>query len=1036
MKKNFFLNHPVFSIVISIVIFIIGGIGLTLLPVDQYPQIVPPVVRISASYPGADAQTVTQAVATPIEQELNGTPGMIYMSSSSSNSGGFTARVTFDIDTDPELAAVDIQNRIKIAESRLPAEVVRNGISVSKETASRLMTITVQSNDPKFDEVYLSNYTTLNVVDPIRRIPGVGGVSNVGSRYYAMQIWVAPDKLADLGLTVQDIQKALKDQNRESAAGALGQAPATDVDVTMPIIARGRLSSVSEFEDIVLRATHDGSLIRLKDVARVSLEASSYSTESGINGGNAAVININMLPGANAMDVAKAVKKEMENIAKNFPEGISYDIPFDMTTYISEAIHHVYKTFFEALALVILVVFLSLQNWRSTLIPIIAVPISLVGTFGVMLMFGFSLNMLTLLGLILAIGIVVDDAIVVVENVDRLMKTEHLSAYEATAKAMSNLSGALIAMSLVLCAVFIPVSFLPGITGQLYRQFTITIAVSVIISTIVALTLSPVMCAKLLKPGRRNKKARIFRLIDIRLNKGNRKYGQLISKALNHPKRMYTSFGLALVFIYLMNSMMPQSFMSQEDQGYFTVELELPEGSTIERSREVTERAMDFLLKDPDVEYVLNVTGSSPRVGTNPAHSQLTVILVPWEKRKTEDINEIRSRIQNELSTYPESKAYVFTPAIIPGLGSSGGFEMVLEARGDATYTDLQNAVDTLRYYAAQSAVISDISSSMQADIPQLYFNVDRDRAKMQGIPVSDIFSTMKAFTGSIYVNDFNMFNRIYRVYIQADAPYRSRRENLNLFFVRGTDNVMVPISSLGTTHYTTGPGTIGRFNMFNSAIITGEAANGYSTGEAMNALEEIVREKLPENIGVEWSGLSYQQKHESGNTGIVLGLALIFVFLFLAAQYESWSVPLAVILSLPIAGVGAYMGIWLCGLENNIYFQIGLVMLIGLVAKNAILIVEFAKEEVDKGTDAVHAALTAAHLRFRPIVMTSLAFMLGLLPLLFASGPGSAARRDIGTGVFFGMLVAITVGIVFVPFFFVAINKLTKHRAHKSPKK
>lgn len=1036
MKKNFFLNHPVFSIVISIVIFIIGGIGLILLPVDQYPQIVPPVVRISASYPGADAQTVTQAVATPIEQELNGTPGMIYMSSSSSNSGGFTARVTFDIDTDPELAAVDIQNRIKIAESRLPAEVVRNGISVSKETASRLMTITVQSNDPKFDEVYLSNYTTLNVVDPIRRIPGVGGVSNVGSRYYAMQIWVAPDKLADLGLTVQDIQNALKDQNRESAAGALGQAPATDVDVTMPIIARGRLSSVSEFEDIVLRATHDGSLIRLKDVARVSLEASSYSTESGINGGNAAVININMLPGANAMDVAKAVKKEMENIAKNFPEGISYDIPFDMTTYISEAIHHVYKTFFEALALVILVVFLSLQNWRSTLIPIIAVPISLVGTFGVMLMFGFSLNMLTLLGLILAIGIVVDDAIVVVENVDRLMKTEHLSAYEATAKAMSNLSGALIAMSLVLCAVFIPVSFLPGITGQLYRQFTITIAVSVIISTIVALTLSPVMCAKLLKPGRRNKKARIFRLIDIRLNKGNRKYGQLISKALNHPKRMYTSFGLALVFIYLMNSMMPQSFMSQEDQGYFTVELELPEGSTIERSREVTERAMDFLLKDPDVEYVLNVTGSSPRVGTNPAHSQLTVILVPWEKRKTEDINEIRARIQNELSTYPESKAYVFTPAIIPGLGSSGGFEMVLEARGDATYTDLQNAVDTLRYYAAQSAVISDISSSMQADIPQLYFNVDRDRAKMQGIPVSDIFSTMKAFTGSIYVNDFNMFNRIYRVYIQADAPYRSRRENLNLFFVRGTDNVMVPISSLGTTHYTTGPGTIGRFNMFNSAIITGEAANGYSTGEAMNALEEIVREKLPENIGVEWSGLSYQQKHESGNTGIVLGLALIFVFLFLAAQYESWSVPLAVILSLPIAGVGAYMGIWLCGLENNIYFQIGLVMLIGLVAKNAILIVEFAKEEVDKGTDAVHAALTAAHLRFRPIVMTSLAFMLGLLPLLFASGPGSAARRDIGTGVFFGMLVAITVGIVFVPFFFVAINKLTKHRAHKSPKK
>ena len=1026
MKRNFFLEHPVFSIVISIVIFIVGVIGLTLLPVDQYPQIVPPVVKITASYPGADAQTVTQAVATPIEQELNGTPGMIYMSSSSSNSGGFTALVTFDIDTDPELAAVDIQNRVKKAEARLPAEVVQNGISVSKETASRLMTITIQSDDPKFDEIYLSNYTTLNILDPLRRIPGVGSISNVGGRYYAMQIWVAPDKLADLGLTVKDIQDALKDQNRESAAGALGQAPATDIDITMPIIARGRLSSVAEFEDIVIRAGANGSLIRLKDVARVSLEASSYSTESGINGGNAAVLNINMLPGSNAMEVAEAVKKEMETISKNFPEGISYDIPFDMTTYISESIHHVYRTFFEALVLVILVVFLSLQNWRSTLIPVIAVPISLVGTFGVMLIFGFSLNMLTLLGLILAIGIVVDDAIVVVENVDRIMNTEHVSPYEATARAMSNLGSALIAMSLVLCAVFVPVSFLPGITGQLYRQFTITIAVSVIISTIVALTLSPVMCAKILKPASGRKKARVFRLINMWLGRGNRFYGRSIQRAISHPRRMYAAFGLALVFIWLMNSLMPRSFMSQEDQGYFTVELELPEGATIERSREVTERAMAYLTEDPDVEYVLNVTGSSPRVGTNPAHAQLTVILKPWNERETQDINEIRDRVRAHLATYPESNVYIFTPSIIPGLGTSGGFEMVLEARGDATYTDLQQAVDTLKKYAASAPAVAGLSTSMQADIPQLYFDVDRDRAKMQGIPVSDIFSTMKAFTGSIYVNDFNMFNRIYRVYIQAEAPYRSSRDNLNLFFVRGAGNTMIPISALGTSRYTTGPGTISRFNMFNAATVSGEAAHGYSTGQAMDQLEEIVRTRLPENIGVEWSGLSYQQKHETGNTAMVLGLAFLFVFLFLAAQYESWTVPLAVILSLPVAGVGAYLGIWLCGLENNIYFQIGLVMLVGLVAKNAILIVEFAKEEVDKGVDAVHAALTAARLRFRPIVMTSLAFMLGLIPLLIASGPGSAARRDIGTGVFFGMLVAITVGIIFVPFFFVMIEKLT----------
>ena len=1036
MKKNFFLDHPVFSIVISIVIVLLGAIGLVMLPVDQYPRIVPPVVKVAASYPGADAMTVTQAVATPIEQELNGTPGMIYMSSSSSNSGGFSALVTFDVDVDPELAAVDIQNRVKKAESRLPAEVVQNGISVEKETANKLMTIALMSSDPKYDEIYLSNYATLNVLDLLRRVPGVGSIRNVGSRYYAMQIFVQPDKLADLGLTIQDIQAALKDQNRESAAGVLGQAPMTGLDLTVPIIARGRLSSVTEFEDIVVRANANGSIIRLRDVARVSLEASSYSTESGINGGNAAILEINMLPGENAIDVATQVKKTMEEISESFPEGLSYEIPFDMTTYISESIHHVYRTFFEALLLVILVVFLSLQSWRATLIPVIAVPISLIGTFGVMLVFDFSLNMLTLLGLILAIGIVVDDAIVVVENVDRIMEKEHLDAPEATRRAMDGLGSALIAMSLVLCAVFVPVSFLPGITGQLFRQFTITIAVSVIISTIVALTLSPVMCAKLLKPASHTRrKPKFFRMINYSLLRGNRVYSRMIRAALRRPRRMWAAFGIALVIIYTANALIPTSFMSPEDQGYFTVELELPEGATIERTRAVTERAIAFLQADKDVEYVQNVTGSSPRTGTNQAHATLTVILKPAGERGNNSLRELRERVAEELAVYPEAQVYFFTPAIIPGLGTSGGFEMVLEARGDATYDDLARAVDTLRYYAAESPEFAGLSTSMQSDIPQLFFDVDRDKAKLRGIPMSDIFSTMKAFTGSVYVNDFNMFNRIYRVYIQAEAPYRANRDNLNLFFVRGADKAMVPVTSLGTTHYTAGPGTVSRFNMFNSATISGEAARGYSTGQAMDRLEEIVGEHLPENIGVDWAGLSYQQKHNGGNTGLVLALAFLFVFLFLAAQYESWAVPLAVILSLPVAGVGAYLGIALCGLENNIYFQIGLVMLVGLVAKNAILIVEFAKEEADKGVDATHAALTAARLRFRPLVMTSLAFMLGLLPLVFASGPGSAARRDIGTGIFFGMLVAITVGIVFVPFFFVMIAKAKERLARKRQK-
>lgn len=1029
MKSDFFIDRPVFSTVISVIIVLVGLIGLVMLPVDQYPQIVPPVVKVSASYPGASAQTVSQAVATPIEQELNGTPGMLYMESANTNSGGFSATITFDISSNPDLAAVEVQNRVKLAESRLPAEVVQNGISVEKESASKLMTITILSNDPKFDEIYLSNYATLNVVDMLRRVPGVGSVSNVGSRYYAMQIWAQPDKLASLGLTVKDLQNAIKDQNRESAAGVLGQQPISDVDVTIPITATGRLSSVSQFENIVIKAGKDGSIIRLKDVARISLEAQSYNTESGINGSNAAVMNVFMLPGANAMEVADNVKAAMAEISSGFPEGMTYDIPFDMTTYISESIHHVYRTLFEALFLVILVVFLSLQNWRATIIPAIAVPISLVGTFGVMLIFGFSLNMMTLLGLILAIGIVVDDAIVVVENVSRIMEEEHLSPYEATKKAMSGIGGALIAMSLVLCAVFVPVSFLSGITGQLFRQFTVTIAVSVIISTIVALTLSPVMCSLFLKPHvPGEKKNIIFRKINEGLAKGNSIYERMIRASLRHAPRMFAMFGIAIIGIWVMGRLVPSSFIPKEDQGYFTVELELPVGATLERTREVTARAMDFLLRQHDIEYILDVSGSSPRIGTSQSNSTLTVIMKPWNERKETDINKMMQKVRDSLSMYPESKVYISTPAVIPGLGSSGGFSMVLEAKGDVTYRQLQEASDTLMYYASRRKELTGLSSGLQKDIPQLFFDADRDKIQLLGVPLSDVFSTLKAFTGSIYVNDFNMYNRIYRVYIQADAPYRAHKNNLDLFFVKSSGGTMIPVTALGTTEYTTGAGTIKRFNMFNSATINGEPAHGTSSGQAMDILQEIVDEHLPSNIGVEWSGLSYQEKKEGGQTGLVLGLALLFVFLFLAAQYESWSVPIAVILSLPIAIAGAYLGVWVLGMESNVYFQIGLVMLVGLVAKNAILIVEFAKEEVEKGKDIDEAAVTAARLRFRPIVMTSLAFILGMLPLVFASGPGSESRQNIGTGVFFGMLVAITAGIVFVPFFFVWIYKM-KHR-------
>ena len=1037
MKVSFFIDRPIFSAVISILIVIVGIIGLTMLPIDQYPQITPPVVKIGASYPGASALTVSQAIATPIEQELNGTPGMLYMESNSTNTGGFSATVTFDINTDPDLAAVEIQNRIKLAESRLPAEVVQNGISVEKQAPSQLLTICLTSSDPKFDEIYLSNFATLNVLDLLRRIPGVGRVSNIGSRYYAMQIWVQPDKMANFGLTVADLQAALKDQNRESAAGVLGQQPMKGLDITIPISTQGRLSTVSQFEEIVVRANPDGSIIRLRDVARISLEASSYSTESGINGGNAAVLGIYMLPGANAMEVAGKVKEAMKEISANFPEGLSYEIPFDMTTYISESIHEVYKTLFEALILVIIVVYLSLQSWRATLIPLVAVPISLIGTFGFMLIFGFSLNMLTLLGLVLAIGIVVDDAIVVVENVERIMDEENLSPYEATKKAMEGLVGAIIATSLVLAAVFVPVSFLPGITGQLYRQFTITIVVSVLLSTVVALTLSPVMCSLILKKEDPNKRKNVvFRRINEWLGLGTNKYVLLIKRILGNPRRVLSTFGVVLIAILLLHRIIPTSFLPTEDQGYFRVELELPEGATLERSRIVSAKAVEYLMSLPSVDYVQSVVGSSPRVGTSQARTDLTVILKPWEKRGEQTIDAIMAQVKKELSTYPECKVYLSTPPVIPGLGNSGGFEMQLEARGDATFEQLAAATDTLMYYAQQRKELSGLSSSLQAEIPQLYFDVDRDKVKFAGVPMADVFSTMKAYTGSVYVNDFNMFNRIYRVYIQAEANYREHKDNINLFFVRGNDNAMIPLTSLGTTRYTTGPGSIKRFNMFNSTVIRGAAAEGYSSGQAMQVIEEIARKHLPENIGVEWSGLSYQEKQAGGKTAMVLALVFLFVFLFLSALYESWTVPIAVLLSLPVAALGAYLGVWACGLENDVYFQIGLVMLVGLAAKNAILIVEFAKEQVDRGVDVVQAALHASQLRFRPILMTSLAFILGMLPMVIASGPGSASRQAIGTGVFFGMIVAVTVGILLVPFFFVLIYKMKNKAKAKALRK
>ncbi|WP_321371845.1 multidrug efflux RND transporter permease subunit [uncultured Draconibacterium sp.] len=1035
MKTGFFIERPVFSSVISILLIIGGFIGLMLLPIDQYPKISPPVVKISGSYPGASAVTVSQAVSTPIEQELNGTPGMLYMESNSSNSGGVNINVTFDVGVDPDLAAVEIQNRVKLAESRLPAEVVQNGLSVEKQSASQLLTICLVANNDKYDEIYLSNFATINVLDVLRRIPGVGRVSNRGSRYYGMRIWVMPDKLASFGLTVQDLQNAIKDQNRESAAGELGLQPMNNIDVTLPISTQGRLETAEEFEKIVIRAQNDGTIVRMRDVARVSLESSSYSQESGINGGNAAMLAIYLLPGANAVEVADNVKATMAEISQNFPEGLEYIIPFDMTSYIKASIKEVYITLLQALLLVVLVVYLSLQNWRSTMIPLIAVPISLVGTFGFMLAMGFSLNMLTLLGLILSIGIVVDDAIVVVENVEHLMNTKKVSARQATHEAMKNLSGALIATSMVLAAVFVPVSFLSGITGELYRQFSVTIVVSVLISTLVALTLSPAMCAIILKPGQKSNL--VFRKINQMLKTGNKTYVGLLSRAIGNPKRMIAGFGMILIFIFLLGRYIPTSFIPEEDQGFFTVEIELNEGATLERTRLITNKVVEYFTTQPAVDYVQHIAGTSPRIGTHQARAELTVTLKPWDERdKNMGVQAVIDEAQTVLKQIPEAKFFFNKPPVIPGLGTSGGFELQLQAKSGATWEELAAATDSLLIIASDHPALTNVSSSLQAEIPQLYFDVDRDKVKILGVPLSDVFSSMKAFLGSVYVNDFNMFNRIYKVYIQAEEDFRFNKNLLGLFFVKGNDGSMVPLTALGKTDYTTGPGSIKRFNMFSSAVIRGTPSSGYSSGDAMLALEEIITTRLPDNIGYDWSGLSFQEKKAGGQTGYIMALVFLFVFLFLAAQYESWLVPAAVLLSLPVAAFGAFAGIWVVGLDNNIYFQIGLVTLIGLAAKNAILIVEFAKVEVDKGIPVVNAAIHAAQLRFRPIVMTSLAFVLGMLPLVLASGPGAAGRRSIGTGVFFGMLMAITVGIILVPFFFAMIYRMKEKRKEKTKEK
>lgn len=1028
MISHFFIDRPVFAAVISIAIVIMGAITVFTLPIDQYPYISPPAVKVSATFPGATANTVAESVAISLEQELNGVPNMIYMTSKSTNTGRMSLEVTFDVGTDPDLAAVDVQNQAKLAESDLPIDVVAEGVSVEKQAAIDLLKIAVTSEDPKYDDIYLSNYVAINIASAIRRIPGIGRTRNTGARTYSMRIWLRPDRMASYGLTTTDVIDAIKEQNSEAAAGSLGAQPNTeDVKMTYPISTQGRLNRAEQFERIVVRADPDGSMIRLRDIARVELGASAYTLLSQLDGGNAAVLQVFLLPGANALQVAEEVKKTMAELSKSFPQGVQWQIFYDASDFIRQSISEVIITLIQALLLVVLVVYLFLQSWRATLIPALAVPVSLIGTFIAMAAFGFTINTVSLLALVLAIGIVVDDAIVVVENVERLMREEGLDGRNATRQAMTELSGALIATSLVLAAVFVPVSFLPGITGIMFREFAMSITVAVLISTVVALTLSPALCAIVIKPNTGKKNA-IFRLINNWLERGAERYTWLVGLTTQKAIRSYLFFIILMVGCGLLFKYLPSSFMPVEDQGRFFVDLELPDGASVLRTQAVVKRAEQHVLNHPAVEHVFSLAGENKRSGSNEANGQLEVILKPWEDRQSDGyhVDAVMAEVRQYVEQIAEADFVVFKPPAIAGLGSGSGVELEVQDRTGTSWEMMLASADELIRRAEMRPEIEDASTSLQPEVPQLLLNVNRSKAKALGVPLNDIYSTMRTFSGSSTVNDFNLFGRVYRVRVQAEAEYRQRPDSINDYYVRSRGGEMIPINVLADLEYKTGPAAVTRYNMFSSASVTADPAPGYSTGDAISAIREIADEILPPGIGYEWSGLSFQEIRAAGQTPIAMSLALVFVFLFLAALYESWTIPVAVLLIAPIAMLGSLLSVWIRGMENNLFFQIAFIAMIGLAAKNSIMIVEYAKQLYEEGKSIQEAALTAARLRFRPILMTAVSFILGVMPLVLSSGPGSVSRQSMATAILGGMIFASTIGIVMVPLFFVTMASLS----------
>ena len=1029
--SKFFITRPIFAAVISIIIVLAGIAAALKLSIAQYPQIAPPTVIITASYPGASAETLSKTVAGPIEEQLSGVEGLLYFNSSTDSSGTLNITATFEIGTNIDQATFNVSNRVNIASPRLPETVRRTGVVVQKKSNDILLVVMLTSKDKQFDPLYLSNYATLNVLDEIKRVKGVGDANIFGARDYSMRIWLKPDRMAQLGVTTSDIAAAIQSQNAQYAAGKIGQEPSLgDQQLVYTVNAKGRLLDPNQFGNIIIRAAGPNGILYLKDIARIELGAQTYDINTTLNGKPGVGIPIFLQTGANALDTAKGVKEKMAELKERFPKGMDFEIPYDTSNFVKASMKEVFKTLAEAMVLVVLVVFLFLQNWRATLIPIIAVPISLIGTFAGLYLFGFSINTLTLFAMVLSIGIVVDDAIVVLENIERLMSEEKLSPIKAAIKSMEQVAAAVVAIVLVLCAVFVPVAFMGGIAGELYRQFAVTVAIAVVISGVVALTLTPALCAIVLNPNNINSK--FFDRFNNGFNRLTHFYIKVVKSTLHHRfigGIVFVGIVIASIFLFKFT---PTSFIPSEDQGYVITAVMLPDGATINRTSKTTEAVRSAIAKDPASTFQFAVNGYDLIGGGNKSNAAtMFVRLKDWDERKS-SASDIVKKLFGIGMMQPDGLAIAFNPPSIRGLGSSGSMEIYIQSRSDTDPLHLFAAVNLFIEALKKEPRLAGINTFFRPTVPQLFIEVDEAKAMSLGIPISSIYDTLQSTMGSLYVNDFNKSGRTYRVQLQAEAPYRMKPDDLGKVYVRSNTGAMVPLSAVSSVNSIVGAEQLERFNGLLSAKVLAGGSPGVSSGDAIKLVEKIAKESLPDGYQMAWTGQAYQEKRTGSAALFAFGFAIIMVFLILAAQFETWALPLAVIMAVPFALTGALIAVMIRGMPNDIYFQIGLITLIGLAAKNAILIVEFASQKMEEGMPIMEAAIEAARLRFRPIVMTSMAFVFGIVPLVVATGAGAAARQSMGTGVFGGMILATFIATIFIPLFFVWLTgNHIRHHGH-----